>query len=160
MRITVEEWKRLEAKGRRVSAPKKPRKPVAFIGARSIAVNEGIIFELPVRVESLQNLREHWQAEAARKKRERGGTLRRMREMVGSVRLCSTVRAPLVVTLVRLGPRALDYSNMVGGCKHFQDGVADWLEIDDGSPLLEWVYLQEKSKAYGLRVKVERKAAT
>ncbi len=36
-----------------------------------------------------------------------------------------------------------------------RDGVADFLGMDDGSPLLEWKYDQRKAAAFGVEIKIE-----
>lgn len=158
MKISLEQWKTLHGrKGRPPAKPKKQRPPFLLVPPRSEAVTGGIVFELPTRIESLQNLREHWRTQAARTRVQRGGTTQWLRVLtIGLTEAVVRLDPPLVVTLVRLAPRKLDHSNMVGGFKHCQDGVADWLQIDDGSSLLEWRYEQEKNERFGVRVRIER----
>lgn len=111
---------------------------------------------IPLRVSSL-NAREHWAARARRVKRERG-----------IVRLCwystdgAGVRAlassrPLRVTLVRVGRRAADMDNVVGGCKGPRDEIASLIGVDDkdGTDGVTWHYEQRVGSAYGLLVKLE-----
>lgn len=63
--------------------------------------------------------------------------------------------APLTIVLTRVGPKALDTDNLAGGFKACRDGVADWLGVDDGSPLLDWQYQQRSgSKTYGIEIEV------
>ncbi|MBE0568400.1 MAG: hypothetical protein IH577_01830 [Deltaproteobacteria bacterium] len=64
------------------------------------------------------------------------------------------------VTLTRIAPRALDTDNLASGLKAIRDGVADALEIDDGSSLIEWRYAQEKGKPgeYAVRVEIQETA--
>lgn len=59
------------------------------------------------------------------------------------------------VTLTRLGPRAMDQSNVVAALKYVQDAVAERFGLDDGSPAFDWVYSQEKWPAYGVRIKFD-----
>lgn len=61
---------------------------------------------------------------------------------------------PCIIQITRIAPRALDSDNMVASAKSVRDGVADWLGVDDGSPLIDWRYAQErgKPKTYGVRI--------
>ena len=61
---------------------------------------------------------------------------------------------PITVVLTRIGKKTLDDDNLQSGFKATRDGVADWLGIDDGSPLLTWRYAQEKGKQYAAHVAV------
>jgi hypothetical protein len=65
---------------------------------------------------------------------------------------------PLVVTLTRVGGRKMDDDNLSAALKAVRDGVADWLGVDDGSPLLTWDYRQEpdpKNRSQAVRCRVE-----
>lgn len=95
-----------------------------------------IFVVVPVRIQSTANLREHWSARARRNKLHRE-TARL------SLQKCKKPEAEkLRVTLTRVGARKLDPDNLAGGFKALQDGVADWLGIDDGSDRIEWKYEQ------------------
>lgn len=62
---------------------------------------------------------------------------------------------PLTIVLTRIGAKRLDSDNLAGGFKAVRDGVADWLGIDDGSPLLDWQYTQRSgSKTYSIEIEV------
>ena len=61
------------------------------------------------------------------------------------------------VTITRLGPRLFDPDNNVSACKDVVDAVAAWVGVDDRDPRYEWVWRQEKSKSYGVQIKVEWK---
>lgn len=108
-----------------------------------------VVFTVPVRAVAEVNAREHWRARQKRAKEHRRATM---------LHACaaSMVRPqlPVVVTLTRLAPRRMDSDNAVGACKHVRDGVADWLGVNDGDPRIEWVYGQEASRTYGVRVSV------
>jgi hypothetical protein len=103
-------------------------------------------FELPLRVASKANERTHWAIKARDAKRERMAARAKFPH--------GEARALLVVTLTRLGPRALDSDNLAGSMKNIRDGIADALRIDDASPLVRWEYEQERGE-YAVRVKVE-----
>jgi hypothetical protein len=92
-------------------------------------------FEIPLRTPSVANLRESWVKRQKRTANQRAAV--RM--------LCPKWKAGpvLVVKLTRVAPRQLDSDNWVSAAKAIRDGVASWLRIDDGSPLIEFRYGQE-----------------
>ena len=102
--------------------------------------------DLPLRIESVANLREHWAKRAKRAKAHRMAALAIKPHLL-----------PCVVTLTRIAPRALDDDNLRSGFKNFRDGIADRLGIADNDPRVEWRYAQErgKPKEYAARVKIE-----
>jgi hypothetical protein len=104
---------------------------------------------LPLRTRSTLNVREHWRKRAKRTQEERAVV--RMRLAV--VREWPP-RLPAVVTLTRVGPRALDGDNLQGSLKGVRDGVADALGVDDGSDEVTWSYDQQRG-SYEVRVRVE-----
>lgn len=64
---------------------------------------------------------------------------------------------PIYVLLCRIAPRALDPGGNLGASlKHVQDGVADWLGIDDRDPRIIWEYEQRRGapRYYGVRVAI------
>lgn len=106
-----------------------------------------------LRLASTLNARQHWRARAASAKRQRGLT-----------RLCLSAHprptGPVVVTITRAAPRALDSDNLAGACKSVRDGVADWLGVDDGAAeragLVAWRCTQEtQAKFYAVRITIE-----
>lgn len=108
---------------------------------------------LPLRTVSTLNTREHWSKRARRAAEHRA--LARM-ALAARVR---GLRLPAQVTLTRVAPRALDGDNAQAALKNVRDGVADALGVDDRTPLVIWVYRQERGKPreYGVRVEVEKR---
>lgn len=51
---------------------------------------------------------------------------------------------PVVVTLARIAPRALDDDNLAFAFKAIRDGVADGLGVRDNDPRVSWRYTQAK----------------
>lgn len=102
--------------------------------------------ELPLRIESVANRREHWATRARRTKVHRLAALAVPQHPL-----------PCVVTLIRVAPRALDDDNLSSGFKALRDGIADRLGVKDNDPRVTWRYGQVKGKAkeYAARVKVE-----
>jgi hypothetical protein len=104
------------------------------------------VVELPLRIESTQNKREHWAEKARRTKQQRLAAL-----------AVPTHPLPCRVVLTRVAPRALDDDNCVSGFKALRDGIADRLGVDDKDPRVTWVYRQARGKAkeYAARVEIE-----
>ncbi len=65
---------------------------------------------------------------------------------------------PCTVTLTRLGPspRGLDRDdNLPHSMKGVKDQVAQWLGIDDASPLVTWKYAQRREKAWAVEIEIQ-----
>ena len=94
--------------------------------------------------------------QAARTKKEKAHVKAMLKHRLKDIQL------PAIVVLTRVGPRALDYDNMVGSLKSIRDAVADLLIPGlppgraDGDPRLEWSYKQKKglSREYAVIVEV------
>lgn len=102
-----------------------------------------ICVDLPLKIVSVANLREHWSRKASRTKAHR-------------LAACAVPKAdlPCVVTLVRIAPRRLDDDNLSSGFKALRDGIADRLGVKDNDPRVQWRYSQETGnvKEYACRV--------
>lgn len=112
---------------------------------------------LGIRIESEANGREHWRPKAARAKLQRF----QAHNVISKASRHVTVGTPATITLTRIAPRKLDSDNLAGGFKAARDGIADWLEIDDGDDRLTWVYGQRKGAPgqYDAEVTITWKAA-
>lgn len=110
-----------------------------------------IAFIVPVRTVSLTNVRMHWAAKAKVARDQRNTTRLVWRILVDSPAL------PVVVTLTRVAPRALDDDNLRAALKHVRDQIAEELGADDRDPRIEWVYAQGRGepRAYAVRVEIE-----
>jgi len=110
-----------------------------------------ISFVIPdLRTKSEANMREHPKAKARRVRIQRLTAKMHAHAAAG----CKSVTLPCVVRLTRIAPRKLDSDNCSSSMKAIRDGIADWLEIDDGSDeLLAFTYSQERGP-YGVRVEV------
>ena len=91
---------------------------------------------------SRPNMRGHWRKGAALTKAQRLQAWAKLRAAHPGAHL--KLRPPITITLCRVSARKLDDDNLAGAFKAVRDGVADWLGISDGSPLLRWVYEQRK----------------
>jgi hypothetical protein len=92
-----------------------------------------------LRTVSEANDHSHWRARSKRAKQQRFIARAAMRPATRPTTHAITIR------LTRIAPRKLDSDNAVGALKHVRDGVADWLEINDGSERLTWLYAQEQA---------------
>lgn len=104
-------------------------------------------FEVPVRLVSLLNAREHWGAKSRRAKvqRETARMCAMAETLFGPVAAALADGSPLVVTITRIAPRQLDRDdNLNASAKHVRDGIADALGIDDRDPRVKWRYEQAK----------------
>lgn len=108
--------------------------------------------ELPLRLVSGMNVREHWGARKRRAEEHRGVVKMRLQ---AAVKPYATL--PAVVTITRIAPRPLDDDNLQASAKHVRDGVADAFGLDDRNPRLAWNYAQERGrpKYYGVRIRIE-----
>jgi len=111
---------------------------------------------LPLRLVTLENQREHWAKKAKRAKEQRGLAVL---ALGGCLLIPPGHYRGWQVTLTRIAPRELDPGNFHASFKHVQDGVADWLGIDDGSKVIQWLYEQEKGRPreYAVRIHIELK---
>jgi hypothetical protein len=99
---------------------------------------------IPIRTVSEANQREHHLTKAKRVRSHRETTALLMR------RLLKKGEVPDVIVLTRLAPKALDGDNLQSALKGCRDGIQDALGINDRH--LNFVYAQEQSKSYGVRV--------
>jgi hypothetical protein len=106
------------------------------------------VIELPLRIESCANKREHWSVRARRTKAHRLAAL-----------AVPAHPLPCVVTLIRVAPRALDDDNLASGFKALRDGIADRLGVKDNDPRITWRYAQVRGKAKEYAARVDIKAA-
>ena len=111
-----------------------------------------VCVQLPLRIVSVANIREHWAKRANRANLHRSTTKTLLKQA------CQVPPVwPVKVTLTRIAPRKLDTDNLSSGFKAVRDGVADWLRIDDGDERLTFSYTQRfgKPKEYAAEVVVE-----
>jgi hypothetical protein len=98
---------------------------------------------IPVRLDSVANMREHWGVKHKRAKAHRLAAV-----------MVKPHPLPCVVEIVRVGKRDLDGDNLQSACKALRDGIADRLGIDDADPRVEWRYSQQRGD-YQAIVRVE-----
>jgi hypothetical protein len=122
------------------------------VGGNGYGAGRGHAIRVTVHVKTVSeaNSRDHWAKKAKRVRKQRGDTFLMLRASGYSPLLLP----PCVVTLTRIAPRKLDSDNNVGAMKACRDGVADWLKVDDGNPLVRYEYAQEKGKQFAVRIEV------
>lgn len=117
----------------------------AFQAMQWAILNRPVDITLPLRIESVANLREHWGDKSKRTKAHRMAAV-----------AVPTHGLPCVVTLTRIAPRVLDDDNLRSAFKALRDGIADRLSVKDNDPRVEWRYAQAKGqpKEYAARVQI------
>ncbi len=103
---------------------------------------------MPIRTVNSLNRRGHWAAKAHTAKKQRHAAY-------WMLYTSPKPSPPCAITLTRIAPRKLDSDGLAASFKHVQDGIADWLGIDDGSDLLTWAYQQRSGKPKEYAVEVE-----
>jgi len=118
-------------------------------------LHEHVVY-LPLRLQSVANLREHHFARHTRVKGERQYVFYALKHDLAVV---CPYTLPLTITLTRLAPRRLDSGNLEACFKGVQDGVADYLygkygAGQDRQPGLTWRYAQRSDgpRVYALEV--------
>lgn len=116
-----------------------------------------LAFTLPCVVVSEANRRDHWAARRRRFKSQVDAFHRAIWSLRLELHGPDLVRPELrpVVTLTRLGGKALDTDNLAGAFKGLRDAVAAWLGVDDGDARVSWRYGQEPGGSVGVRVELE-----
>jgi len=107
--------------------------------------------ELPIRIVSEANAREHWRT----KHRRAASQKLWVRSWLDpEAKHNAKPSLPCVITLTRIAPRRFDGDNLQRGFKAVRDQVAAWLGIDDGSALITWEYRQGRGAphTYGVRI--------
>ena len=123
------------------------------IHAASPFLGRSIEFSAPIRIVSEANDRSHWAVKHKRKSAQQTEMIIVLRNVL---RESPKVAFPCVVTLTRIGPRAIDSDNLANGFKGVRDAIAGELEIDDGDSRIKFEYEQEAigKREYGVRVKI------
>ena len=103
-----------------------------------------VAVNIEIKIISELNVKEFWYVRYKRHKIQNLKIIHAMRTV--------KPQFPLVVKLIRVAPRALDYDNLVGAMKSIRDCVADQLipglrpgRADESSKIV-WEYEQRKDK--------------
>jgi len=115
---------------RLLRAPQLLHPTLAYDGATLVVVIPG----LKLVSEANKADHEHWRVRAKRAKDQRTMVAMVLRSLVGG-----PLPLPLDVEMIRTGPGHLDEpGNLWGSVKHVQDGVADWMGVDDRDKRYTW----------------------
>lgn len=123
-------------------------------------------FTVPIKTVSELNISEHWTKKSKRHRAQQLFIRLAFREIRTEIGL------PCVVDLIRISPRVLDYSNLVGALKWVQDEVSELLIPEktgsyvnkagkviaikgraDNDPRITWNFKQEKGKM-GVKIRL------
>lgn len=111
-----------------------------------------ITIELPLKVVSEGNAREHWRARHGRRAKQRQDiNLTCSREL-------ANVSPPCSVKFTRIAPRCFDTDNLASSFKAVRDEISALLGVDDGrTDLIRFEYDQRKGKPkeYGIVIEVQ-----
>lgn len=128
-----------------------------------------ISWTMPIKTVSEANSSEHWAKKASRHKQQQYFTNLFFQRAVKEFSL------PCEITLTRLSPRTLDNDNLLSSLKYIRDEIAACLLPElkvtyvskgklieskgfcDNDPRISWKYDQQKSKLYGVNVKISNK---
>ncbi len=117
-----------------------------------------IDFDIPIKVVSESNLRQHWAKRSNRTKDQRQVACQYTNLAVGRDARDAIKRHGATITFTRIAPRRLDPGNLGISFKGIQDGCCnDSIGMDDGDERWTMNYRQAKGKPreYGVRVTIE-----
>jgi hypothetical protein len=108
-----------------------------------------ISISIPLRTISALNAREHFGQRARRVKKEREATAWMLKGH-------KPLAPPCTVTMTRVGPtNGLDEGdNLNSAFKGCRDQIAEWLNVNDRSPLVKWEYAQRREKQWAVEVTI------
>lgn len=116
-------------------------------------------WEIPIRLKSEANIREHWTAKHKR--------IKEYKKRIEAALLCDKIdiELPIQLTLIRIAPRALDLDNLLFAFKPIRDFICDKLIPGlkpgraDSSHLIDIRYAQEtrKPKEYLIKIVMEHR---
>lgn len=110
---------------------------------------------IALRTHSILNAKVHWAHRARKARVERRAAALALRAAHPAQLSLLDIMGPIDITLTRLGPSAgLDCDNLAAAFKSVRDGVADWLQIDDGDQRLRWSYRQGRADCWAVRIEV------
>lgn len=97
----------------------------------------------------------HWAAAARLAKEHRALARLYCSQLGADVKAALLAGARLKVRFVRVGGRKMDPTNVVAACKHLQDGLCDWLGVDDKSDWYDWQWPGQEPGEHGVRIELE-----
>lgn len=110
-------------------------------------------FEIPIKVVSEANTRDHWAKRFRRQVMQKEATIL----MMNNATKRRTIELPCVVKLIRIGAKKLDGDNLANGFKAIRDAIAARLEVDDGdvdNVRFEYEQITNGKRDYRVRVEI------
>ena len=134
----------------------------AHLETRSVTVPTSlkkVVVDVPLKLASELNMHEQWRARHKRANAQR--------ELIGLTCMSRLApfrktATPLVVTIERIAPSALDDDNLVGAGKHVRDAIAEVLGLpNDRDARVTWLYGQRRRRVreYATVVTIEENVA-
>ncbi len=117
-----------------------------------------IEFDIPVRIVSEANQREHWRTKAKRARMQRRGTDLYAFNNISRNNRDDIQKHGAIIIFTRIAFQLMDDDNLAGAFKAVRDGVCDALDMNDGPKSgLTFRYTQEQGppKTYAVRVCIE-----
>lgn len=111
-------------------------------------------FEIPVKVISEANTRDHWNKRFRRQVMQKQATILMMMNAQKGKR----IELPCAVKLIRIGAKKLDGDNLANGFKAIRDAIAVRLEVDDGdvdSVKFEYEQIPIGKRDYSVKVEIK-----
>lgn len=125
------------------------RKPVGYIESRFTQWDGYMAWDIPIKVISEANQREHWRVKWLRQKKQKTAVdLFLAESKIGLLGKVYQVR------FTRFGVKALDTDNLSGAFKAVRDMVASKLGVNDGDPSIKWETVQVPGNNYGIRIEI------
>jgi len=117
---------------------------------------KAVVVTIPgIKLKTPGNGREPWYVAAKRAKEQRGAARLACLTLGREVKDTLLALPALRIRFVRVGGRKMDPTNLVGACKHVQDGLCDWLGVDDSSDWYRWEWpVQESGSDYAVRIEL------
>lgn len=128
--------------------------------------------EIPIRLVSTANSREHWIVKSKRNAKQCNALRVEFLSELAKLN-CPMPSPPYVITLTRLSSRCMDFDNLVVAFKHIRDEISNiihgekrYYTTKSGKNVLLrgrqdshggcfWMYEQEKAKTFSIKVCVE-----
>lgn len=113
---------------------------------------------IPIKVQSEQNMREHW-AIANKRHQNQKLAIRSFMDIDSP-----EITMPCTIKLIRIAPREMDEDNVIYSFKYVKDQIADYIKPGlapgraDDDKRMTWLYSQEKGEPryYAIRIEITR----
>lgn len=119
-----------------------------------------LVIHVPVRTRNNLNVRRHWRVRSKENIAVKEAVTYALLGVDWAWTASPSEADPWDVRLVRLGPREMDDDGVVSALKSVRDAFAKFVNVDDKRrDVIRYLYDQERSKEFGVRIEVVRRAA-